>query len=103
MPARPGRPARYYDARSAGVEGYAQLPEVDGWPSTRLAGLSLPGSFVSTPQSMPAAPVPPIDPHKLDRLQLSSWALLRNQQTGTLDRVRSPAADNSAPARAAFG
>ncbi len=83
MPARPGRPARYYDARSAGVEGYAQLPEVDGWPATRLAGLSLPGSFVSTPQSMPAAPVPPIDPHKLDRLQLSSWALLRNQQTGT--------------------
>jgi hypothetical protein len=83
MPARPGRPARYYDARSAGVEGYAQLPEVDGWPATRLAVLSLPGSFVSTPQSMPAAPVPPIDPHKLDRLQLSSWALLRNQQTGT--------------------
>jgi hypothetical protein len=26
--------------------------------------------------------VPPIDPHRFDRLQLSSWALLRSQQTG---------------------
>lgn len=81
LPARPGRPARYYDARSAEVEGYSRLPEVGGWPATRLAALSLPGSFVSTPQSMPAAPVPPIDPRKFDRLQLSSWALLRSQQT----------------------
>jgi hypothetical protein len=32
---------------------------------------------------MPAAPVPPIQSGKLDRLQLSSWALLRSQQTGT--------------------
>jgi hypothetical protein len=83
LPARPGRPARYYDARSAGVEGYARLPEVDGWPATRLAAMSLPGTFVSTPRSMPAAPVPPIQSGKLDRLQLSSWALLRSQQTGT--------------------
>ena len=83
MPARLERAARYYDARNAGIEGYARLPEVDGWPSTRLAGVSLPGSFVSTPQSVPAAaPIPPIDPRKFDRLQLSSWALLRSQQTG---------------------
>jgi len=82
MPAGPSRAARYYDARSADAEGYARLPEVDGWPATRLAGVSLPGAFVSTPQSMPAAPVPPIEPHRFDRLQLSSWALLRSQQTG---------------------
>ena len=82
MPAGPSRAARYYDARSADAEGYARLPEVDGWPATRLAGVSLPGAFVSVPQSIPAAPVPPIDPHRFDRLQLSSWALLRSQQTG---------------------
>jgi hypothetical protein len=82
MPAGPSRAARYYDDRSADADGYARLPEVDGWPATRLAGVSLPRAFVSTPQSMPAAPVPPIDPRKFDRLQLSSWALLRSQQTG---------------------
>ena len=82
LPAGPSRAARYYDARTADVEGHARLPEVDGWPATRLSGVSLPGTFVSTPQSMPAAPVPPIDPRKFDRLQLSSWALLRSQQTG---------------------
>ena len=82
MPAGPGRPGRYYDARSAEIEGYSRLPEVDGWPAARLAGVSLPGTFVSAPQSMPAAPVPPIDPRRFDRLQLSSWALLRSQQTG---------------------
>ena len=82
MPAAPGRPGRYYDARSAEIEGYSRLPEVDGWPAARLAGVSLPGTFVSAPQSIPAAPVPPIDPRRFDRLQLSSWALLRSQQTG---------------------
>ncbi len=82
MPAGPSRAARYYDARSADVEVYAQLPEVNGWPAAGLAGVSLPGRFVSAPQSMPAAPVPPIDPRRFDRLQLSSWALLRSQQTG---------------------
>jgi hypothetical protein len=33
-------------------------------------------------QSAPASPVPPIDPRRLDRLQLTSWAYLRSQQTG---------------------
>ena len=32
-------------------------------------------------QSTPAAPAPPLQP-RLDRLQLTSWALLRSQQTG---------------------
>jgi hypothetical protein len=35
-----------------------------------------------TAESLPAAPVPPLDQKKLKRLQLSTWALLRSQQTG---------------------
>ena len=82
-PPRAGRLHRYYNSSTAEMGGYASLPEVDGWPATRLATVSLPQSFVPQRQSTPmAAPVPPIDPRKIDRLQLSSWALLRSQQTG---------------------
>jgi hypothetical protein len=56
----------------------------DDWPLTGLAAISTPArsSVVVAQQSAPAAPVPPIDPHRLDRLQLTSWALLRSQRAG---------------------
>jgi hypothetical protein len=56
----------------------------DDWPLPRLAAISTPArsSVVVAQQSMPAPPVPPIDPRRLDRLQLTSWAYLRSQQTG---------------------
>jgi hypothetical protein len=79
--ALPPRPARFAEAQMAEAEYYSQLPAIDGWPMTRLSAVSLPRSVVIPQQSMPAAPVPPITP-KLDRLQLSSWALLRSQQSG---------------------
>ena len=73
------RPAAYAEPPEPAY--YSQLPAIDGWPMTRLSAVSLPHSVVVPQQSMPAAPAPPIAP-KLDRLQLSSWALLRSQQSG---------------------
>jgi hypothetical protein len=56
----------------------------DDWPLTGLAAISTPArsSVIFAQQSPPAPPAPPIDPHRLDRLQLTSWAYLRSQQTG---------------------
>jgi hypothetical protein len=56
----------------------------DEWPLPSLAAISTPArsSVVVAQQSMPAPPVPPIDPRRLDRLQLTGWAYLRSQQTG---------------------
>ena len=63
---------------------YSPAPAPDDWPLLRPAAMSSPPrrSVVVYEQSTPAMPVPPIKP-KLDRLQLSSWALLRSQQEGT--------------------
>jgi hypothetical protein len=82
-PARalPAQSARFAEAQMTGPDYYSPLPAIDGWPMTRLSAVSLPRSVVVSQQSMPAAPVPPIAA-KLDRLQLSSWALLRSQQSG---------------------
>lgn len=62
---------------------YSSDEAADDWPLPRLAGISTPtrSPVVVRQESMPAPPAPPIEPG-LDRLQLSSWALLRSQQTG---------------------
>ena len=62
---------------------YPSRPELDDWPITRLAAVSMPQRS-STPvhrQSTVTATVPPLAP-RLDKWQLTTWALLRNQQTG---------------------
>jgi hypothetical protein len=59
---------------------YSSAAASDEWPMSRLAASSMP-SRSSSPlpiQSTPAATLKP----RLDRLQLSSWALLRNQDSG---------------------
>jgi hypothetical protein len=57
---------------------YGSVPPLDDMPMSRLASVS--PSRVSVPVQV----VPDAQPLKarLDRLQLSSWALLRSQQTG---------------------
>jgi hypothetical protein len=63
---------------------YTAFAPLNQGPLANLANLwatSRPRS-VAANQSLPPAPVPPLDSHKLDRLQLSTWALLRSQQTG---------------------
>jgi hypothetical protein len=55
----------------------------DEWPLARYAAASFPprSSVVVPQQSTPPAPIPPLE-QRLDRLRLTSWALLRSQQTG---------------------
>jgi hypothetical protein len=62
---------------------YRTNPTFDEWPLRQYAAATIPSRspVVVSEQSIPAAPVPPLQP-KLDRLQLSSWALLRGQQSG---------------------
>jgi hypothetical protein len=59
---------------------YASLPALDEMPMSRLASAAMP-SRTSTSVPVLTAPVLPLQA-RLDRLQLTSWALLRNQETG---------------------
>jgi hypothetical protein len=82
-PAAPAVPASRRTAVAAAqpVE-YSPLPPLEQGPLARLASLwPMSRPHVIAEQSMPAAPVPPINPG-IDRVQLSSWALLRAQQAG---------------------
>ena len=56
---------------------YSELPPLDQWPLGSVGAMS----HASLRASYPAQSTP-VDPRKIDRLQLSSWALLRSQQTG---------------------
>ena len=55
---------------------YSELPPLDQWPLASIGGMS----HAAARPAYPAQSVP-FDPHKIDRLQLSSWALLRSQQS----------------------
>jgi hypothetical protein len=59
---------------------YAQLPPLDENLLSRVSGLSAPASRPAA--FVPGQSVPLLDPHRIDRWQLSTWALLRGQQTG---------------------
>jgi hypothetical protein len=59
---------------------YAPIPALDQWPLSRIASTSFPtarqSTVVAPMQSIPArAP-------RLDRLQVTAWAMLRSQQAG---------------------
>ena len=56
---------------------YEPLPPLGEWPLASVGGMS----HAAVRPSFPAQSVP-LDPHKLDRQQLSTWALLRSQQAG---------------------
>ena len=58
---------------------YGSTPALDQMPMSRLAAVSIPARS-SVPVTV-APPAPPLGAG-LDRLQLTSWALLRSQQTG---------------------
>jgi hypothetical protein len=60
---------------------YSPIPALDQWPLSRIAAASLPptrSSVVIPGQSAPVA----LRRTPLDRLQLTAWALLRQQQAG---------------------
>jgi len=60
---------------------FPTVPELDEWPLARVAAVSRPRSqsvVVTPPESVPQ----PLDPGRIDRLQLTAWALLRQQSAG---------------------
>ncbi|HEX4799997.1 MAG: hypothetical protein ACM3IG_04935 [Myxococcales bacterium] len=60
---------------------YSPSPALDEWPLSRIAAMSfspLQSSVVAPQISVPVAPMKP----RLDRLQMSMWAMLRPQQAG---------------------
>jgi hypothetical protein len=62
---------------------FPSRPALEEWPLTRLASVSMPqrSSSPIPREGTPPAAVPPLE-NRLDRWQLTTWALLRNQQTG---------------------
>jgi hypothetical protein len=60
---------------------YPDLPPLGDWPLAGMAGISHPAMHSTV--VLPAQSAP-LDPHRIDRLQLSTWALLRSQQAGTV-------------------
>jgi hypothetical protein len=80
-PAAPAAPV--LSARFAGrpttfdLNDYTTLPPLDSL--SRVASLAGP---TSRPSAAPGQSTPLIEPRKLDRLQLASWAFLRGQQLG---------------------
>ena len=79
----PASPARSTSPLQSRPLFYSSQPALDEWPLSRFAVASMPprSSAVTSRASAPPAPVPPLQP-KLDRLQLTTWALLRSQQSG---------------------
>lgn len=61
---------------------YGQVPSLDEWPLSRLASVAV-GQRQST-VVLPAQSTPLLNPNRLDRLQLTAWALVRTQQNGVL-------------------
>ena len=61
---------------------YASLPTFGDWPVSHPS-LTIPPPIGSGPQSQPRFGAPHVGANRLDRLQLSTWALLRQQQAGT--------------------
>ena len=61
------------------------IPGIDDFSLAGLAGVSAPVRLSAPVQreSIPPLPEPPIQP-RFDRWQLTTWALLRNQQTGVV-------------------
>lgn len=80
QPLLPPRPTRLAGAFPTPEPAYySELPPLDQNPMSRLAALAGP---ISHANAIPGQSTPLIEPRKVDRLQLATWALLRNQQTG---------------------
>jgi hypothetical protein len=73
----PPRSTQYFPSTIPPIERalYSQLPSLDPGP---LAGI---GGPVSRPGGALGQSIPLVEPHGLDRLQLTTWALLRGQQS----------------------
>ena len=79
-PDPPLRPMRLASAMPA-PQLYSQLPPLEDLSFSGLAGISRPATRSTV--VLPAQSAP-IDPRRIDRLQLATWALLRSQQPGVV-------------------
>ena len=57
---------------------YAPIPQLDEWPLSRMASTAMPGRRSATTADRQSLPQPALQA-RLDRLQLSAWALLRGK------------------------
>jgi hypothetical protein len=57
---------------------YAPIPQLDDWPLSRIASAAMPSRRSATTAGQQSLPQPALK-GRLDRLQLSAWALLRGQ------------------------
>jgi hypothetical protein len=73
---RRGRPTQISPEPAAVF--YAPIPELDEWPLSRMASASMPARRSSTAAPQQSAPQAALKA-RLDRLQLSAWALLRGR------------------------
>ena len=60
---------------------YSATSGLDEWPLSRIAAVSMPP--LQSRVVSPAQSIPVLTPHKLDRLQLTTWAMLRPSQNGS--------------------
>ena len=60
---------------------YSSTPVLDEWPLSRIAASSI--SPLQSKVVSPAQSIPALTQHKIDRLQLTAWAMLRPSQGGT--------------------
>lgn len=80
-PERLALPAAYTSTLpSSNPAEYAFLAAFRDGPLSGVSGLSVPAS--QPVSAVPGESVPPLEQRRIDRLQLTSWALLRSQQTG---------------------
>lgn len=61
---------------------YASVPALDEWPLSRMAASSMPP--LQSKVVAPAESIPALAQHKLDRIQLTTWAMLRPSQGGRI-------------------
>jgi len=74
-------PARFSNLPDPRRQLFSPVPALDEWPLSRIAASSMPplrSSVVSPAQSIPVA----LKRNRIDRLQLTTWALLRAQSAG---------------------
>ena len=83
VPLPPARPAsEAADLPPPRRFNYGPVPALDEWPLSRLASIAM-GQRQST-VVLPAQSTPVLSARRLDRVQLSAWALVRTTQGGAL-------------------
>jgi hypothetical protein len=70
---------------------WSPIPQLDDWPLSRMASAAFPARRSATTIAQQSAS-PAILKPRLDRLQLTAWALLRGQQAGIIRTPNSLAA-----------